>query len=43
MQCHQFRFKDVLGTDGGKIYELEHETRASTHSQFFKRVYYVSQ
>lgn len=40
MECMQFRFKDIL-VDGKKVFELEHETRASSHVQFFKSVYYI--
>ena len=53
LRCRQFRFKDLQDQDGGggggggddsggKICELEHETRSLTHAQFMKHVVYVS-
>jgi len=39
-QCYQFRTKDFVD-DGGKFFELEHETRTCAHAQFFKHVHYT--
>jgi hypothetical protein len=37
----QFRFKDIVDGDGVRLLELEHETRARRHFQYFKRVAYT--
>ena len=40
LRCRQFRFKDAQDTQG-KIFELEHETRAMTHVQYMKHLTYI--
>ena len=38
----QFRFKDVCDEMGGVLFELEHETRALTHSSYMMPLVYIS-